>query len=77
MEKMGRKTDEGPGRTHAVSGIPHLGNDRRVPEYQGVIARRTQGTTKLRMAECSHADIHKHRVRTANSPHEDYPPTLQ
>lgn len=44
---------------------------------RGVIARRTQGTTKLRMAECSHADIHKHRVRTSNSPHEDYPPTLQ
>ena len=64
---MGGAVSEEHRRETQVSGIPHPGTFRRVPELRGIIAQRTKGTTELRMAVSGDPYIHKHRIKSKSA----------
>lgn len=67
MEGLGEAVSAECGRTDQISGTPHPGPGRNVPLVRGIIARRAEGTTGLRMAVRSDPDPHKCRWRLMNA----------
>ena len=63
VEGLGEAVPAECGRTDQISGTPHPGPGRNVPLVRGIIARRAEGTTELRMAVHSDPDTHKYRRR--------------